>query len=75
MANKPENISVEPTFDPQRMQEIVQRLQAEGRMPSSERLNEVLQKHRPGYQKTGPRGTSSEVMAAPEAQASPNRSY
>jgi hypothetical protein len=33
------------------MQEIVARLQADGRMPSPERLNEVLQKYRREYEK------------------------
>jgi hypothetical protein len=46
MTKLPETTSNE--FDPNRMQEIVRRLQAEGRMPSPEQLSAVLQKHRPG---------------------------
>jgi hypothetical protein len=50
MTKPPETTSNAP-FDPKRMEEIVVRLQAEGRMPSLEWLNEVLQKHRKEYQK------------------------
>jgi hypothetical protein len=37
-------------FDPQKMLSVVGRLKAEGRMPTMERLDFVLQKHRKAYQ-------------------------
>ena len=37
-------------FDPQKMQAIVDRLKAEGRMPTMEKLDEVLRKYRKEYQ-------------------------
>lgn len=40
----------EEPHSPEKMLEIVRRLQREGRLPTPERLNEVLQKHRPAYQ-------------------------
>jgi collagenase-like PrtC family protease len=33
-------------FDPQKMMSIVERLKAEGRMPTLEKLDEVLRKYR-----------------------------
>jgi hypothetical protein len=37
-------------FDPQKMLSIVERLKAEGRMPTMEKLDAVLQKYRKEYQ-------------------------
>ncbi len=37
-------------FDPQKMLSIVERLKAEGRMPTMEKLDFVLQKYRKEYQ-------------------------
>jgi hypothetical protein len=45
----PENEEQQQQFDPRRMQSIVDRLVAEGRMPTRERLNEVMQKARSRY--------------------------
>ena len=51
MTKRPESTSPnEEPHSPEKMLEIVRRLQKEGRLPSAERLNEVLQKHRPAYQ-------------------------
>jgi collagenase-like PrtC family protease len=48
MQTPPKNTS--EMFDPQKMQAIVDRLKAEGRMPTMEKLDFVLQKYRKEYQ-------------------------
>jgi hypothetical protein len=48
---KPPQTRSDAPFDPKRVEEIVARIQAEGRMPSSEQLSEVLQEHRKVYQR------------------------
>jgi collagenase-like PrtC family protease len=48
MQTPPENNS--EMFDPQKMQAIVDRLKAEGRMPTMEKLDAVLRKYRKEYQ-------------------------
>jgi hypothetical protein len=46
---KPPNDTSEEMFDPKKMESIVERLKREGRMPTLERINEVMQEARAKY--------------------------